>query len=477
MLVPSRENKQVDDGYKFSNSYAISPMDSEEEIQAKVNKLIHKWYDAAKENISYGSKEIDLSKLPTSKKMKLLEKTRAFTNSLTSLVVHHQHKWSAAMRQAHIAIDEHTKEETEQLARWIGQNSRHSFSEGADFFHGMYPLFYKLYCPPAAPGLCHLKVKDAFQSIFAIAKPILKNKPNISMLNDNIPKIFEKLPLADLSLFIRLEQHKERVSYELFRRLRSGEIQLHEITNLGNDSERKIKLCIGDYASEIENINLLKNRKVYNPRSPFHHYDISSLDLSFAKLFPNLKNFAAMSFKDVDLDFLESCINCTSVQLDGCNIKNIDFSKLYQLKSLIFHNCLFNKVLIPVLCPNLETLWFSNCGSRQTLRYLQFLPNLRSLTITHLENVPEEELNFFENCANLTHLGLQGCKVQDFAFFRHLQNLEVLDVSFAMNLTDNELRKIVLLCPKLNTIYLKGCNRISREYMGELHNKGLKIMD
>lgn len=447
--------------YEVPNSDRILIDDKPDVTEQKVQKLIQEWYDAASNPIS------TIEKIKVFKKISLLNETLKNAKETNT-------EWGNKVANLiNKNINEHTKEESDQLAGWISQNTGsyelREDSQGQQIYvHGAIKFFETLFCKIANNYPHTNESLENFEEILCKAVNFIsKNKLNPSLLGNKLSEILSTLPLKDLLEFQKSSKEGyEYACYELARRL-NIDLKLSDIVTLDEGCENKIKFFLGDYCSKISKLdfqgktraNILKTDKSY---------------LEFTKLFKNLKDISLQYYQDVDLSLLESC-ETVSLSLTTCKLKNFDIKKFSQLKKIDFYGCHNESFNISHPCPNIVTVNFSYCNL-QNLNYLEFFPNLKKFSITNLPKLSNEELDVFKFCPKIKDLELICCsQLTDFSFFQHLTKLENLTLTSAKQLTDADLIKIINFCPNLNTIRLLGCTLISENLVNKFRKQGIKI--
>lgn len=466
--------------------YTFMLEDDSEITEIKVNRLIQKWFDAAKNNIS------------TDKKIKLTEKTNLFTDSVRSEGLEfeknilHLHHLSNLMNHA---INQHSEDELNDLTLWLKQNTVwHPVLEG------MYPVFTRLYDQAICKnininptgialynkvrtgsishtfkfsillsgGICNEKIKKYIEEAGKF------EKADFSILGDNIPKILEKLEIKDLLNFHKVNrENRHYASYELACRLQKLEIFLSDIVKLDENAEINIKFLLGDFYSKIDNIEI--DSGCCDFRRTQTYTSLPVLYMDFIKIFSNLKHLHIHRYQNVDFSILPFCEKIESVILHTCTINNFDSKNLNNIKTLKFTNCSTDDFKIDNPCPTVEVLRFVS-SKVENLNYLQFFPNLREFVISDLSELDKDRWEVFSHCPKLEKLQLITCHVKDFDFLKHLKNLRELGLgTSAKQLTDTQLLEILTFCPNLKTIDLRGCDQISDTLVAELREKNITI--
>jgi hypothetical protein len=512
MIVPSLENSQVNYAVNYQK-YAIQSDDNLEMIEEKVNKLIMKWYDeATKENISITElMKLPASKLPTSMRIKLCEKSVVFRESIKSgiadgsITIERLDKIFISFINK---INSYSDEESKQLSLWLAQNTlgtrTHSTNSSVEttIHEGVFEIFSELpfFLAPLYDPSQDLKNYNTI--ITKAADTVEMNKANLLKLGANLTQILSNLSLNDALNFCmlkefngeafyglvdqlkkltlqkililhKIEEYRDASSYELARRQNdknnkvkfqdlfvpytiSEEEISEEVISERDISEKDIKFLFGDYCSHIYKIELINE-------SPF-------VDLNSIKLFPNLKQITLKNYKNKDLSLLESHKDLEILSLESCDFEIFDLNKLNKIKKIDFYCSKVEKFKISKLCPSVEILrlgeGFGVTGSSHIFNYLQFLPNLKDIDIFVSGGISQKQLDLFKYCPKLQRLKLSGCsQIKDFSILKQLTNLKHIILLDAHKLTEEKLLEIVDSCPKLKKIRLPGRTIISDEFL------------
>jgi hypothetical protein len=479
--IPIPKNKYIDHAANHPK-YAFQSGDSIEVIDKKVNKLIKKWYDAAvkdpileQNNVVLNPKGIELSKLQTTKRIKLYEKTRALLDSMSNLYSD-KAKWKRVYIQIHKAINAHSIEDSAKLALWVGQNSCPNWQNGEICFedniyiHLPYVGLEKLYTPKESfkPG----EIDDtAFKKILSDAKKIMDTKANFSTLRDEVQQVLSFLSFEDLLEFHEVKEYSGLASEELVRRINHNELKLQDLVFLSKDCSL-IKYFLGDYCNAVYNIDIAGTK----PENMLN-VNYSSLDVLYlnpiVELFPNLKYVSLQNY-ECDLSLLESCEKLESLSLEHCAYHNFDPAKLKNLKKIELRDGKAENFVLSEACPSVEILLCLNhfVNINYSLDCLKYYPNLKRFSITYVSEIAGDA---FIHCQNIRDLALIACReLTDFSFFKHLPKLETLNLASAEMLTDDELLKIIEFCPKLTQIGLMGCDKVSDKLVEQLR-KGTEM--
>ncbi|XP_068132322.1 F-box and leucine-rich repeat protein 13 isoform X2 [Hyperolius riggenbachi] len=169
-----------------------------------------------------------------------------------------------------------------------------------------------------------------------------------------------------------------------------------------------------------------------------------------------------------------SCPSLNHIYLADCQkITDISLKAISSLKNITVLNvadCIrisdpgVRQVLEGPSGSKLRELNLTNClrvSDLSLLRIAQKCHNLNFLNIRFCENVSDSGIELVGNMGSLLSIDVSGTSITDQKFCHQSRDLEVLDMSHCLQVTNNTVKTVAFCCKMLTSINIAGCPKIT----------------
>ena len=189
----------------------------------------------------------------------------------------------------------------------------------------------------------------------------------------------------------------------------------------------KVLILKGDWSDDVE--NYMRVNQIYALRLT-DSFGFKGHDIAFLKKLSFLRSLEIYCWEAKGIKVIESLPQLEVIGLQSKSTQKVDFSSFSSLRVVLL-------------------TWSKGCES------LLGLPSIEKLNI---QNYPHSNLEPISSMASLRQLYLTSRKLESLEGIKQLGNLELLDLyncSFLTSLNGTE------QCPKLESIKVEACNRVS----------------
>ena len=167
----------------------------------------------------------------------------------------------------------------------------------------------------------------------------------------------------------------------------------------------------------------------------------------------------------------------------------IRMEREFQLKQLILHACTnitwTSLDTIAICLPHLIHLDLSRCIGLKTLssneqpQCFQYWPELQTINFSYLLNLTDQDMNMiFEHCKYLQTLILDEClHLTDQTFSRFNENLQILSLNNCTNISTNALNQFNEQCPNLRQLHLNSTSQFNDRCLIQWSEKAFQQLE